>query len=182
MTKNNKLLSIFYHRLLARTMIKKVYVIRVSEGTSIEQAVWRPTGTQVGKNKKKVSKDKRSQCQTKKKTLVQKTKPKAAVDDGANISNATEALPSQVHQSSFSFSLPAQNVPMQPMINEMQTLSVPSSMGTSHPSETPNANQYTHPLNIPHSQSLYHQQQSWPLDLVQAPHLYTQVCKSTRFV
>ncbi|XP_008215233.1 uncharacterized protein LOC100677825 [Nasonia vitripennis] len=153
--------------------IQKISVA-VSEGSGIEQAVWRPTGTQVGKNKKKVAKDKKSRSQTKKKRSPQKAKPKAAVDDDANVNNTTAILPPQVHQPSFSFSLPAQNVPMQPMINEMQSLPVPPSMGTSHPSETPNANHYTHPLNIPHSQSMYHQQQSWPLDLVQAPHLYPQ--------
>lgn len=152
-----------------------------ADGAAIQQAVWRPTGTQLGK--KKTSKDSSKSEKngtTKKKNPSKKIKfLEVYVDDGAlpetlKQNQNTEQQPQQQQEQEFVF--PQQNLPPPPpapQATEMQPSAQPLST-----SQT----EFGNALGLAQqSQSIYQHPglnmvQNWPLDLVQGSHHYPQVC------
>lgn len=130
------------------------------DGSTIQQAVWRPTGTQLGKKKstKDTNKTKRN-VSNKKKLASRKTRAKDVfIGDGA----PAESLKSTaVVQQNFTY--PQENVHQQPN-NEIssQSLQPPQVIFANH-------------LDLAQQPQVYHHQ-NWPLDLVQSNH-YSQVRK-----
>lgn len=151
-----------------------LYCIKISicrnetDGGTIQQAVWRPTGTQLGKKKsgKDANKSKKGGSSPKKKVVPRKIRAKNPhVGDGSS----AETLKQPVVQPNFVF--PQQNVHQQSS-NEIQTPSQPLSSTQVIFASTLDLVQqpqhlYHHPgLNVP---------KNWPLDLVQSSHHYPQV-------
>ncbi|KAM0731248.1 hypothetical protein ACS0PU_002308 [Formica fusca] len=150
-----------------------------ADGAAIQQAVWRPTGTQLGK--KKTSKDSSKSEKngtTKKKNPSKKIKfLEVYVDDGAlpetlKQNQNTEQQPQQQQEQEFVF--PQQNLPPPPpapQATEMQPSAQPLST-----SQT----EFGNALGLAQqSQSIYQHPglnmvQNWPLDLVQGSHHYPQ--------
>ncbi|XP_043263111.1 uncharacterized protein LOC122403576 [Colletes gigas] len=138
-----------------------------TDGAAIQQPVWRPTGTQLGKKKssKDSSKNDKNSSTTKKKNPSWKIRAKDVyVGDGAPIENAKQSN----EQQEFIFS---QQAAPQPQAADMQA---PPQPLPSNQTEFGNALSlvqqaqpvYQHPgLNI---------SQNWPLDLVQGSHHYPQ--------
>ncbi|XP_011499115.1 PREDICTED: uncharacterized protein LOC105363192 [Ceratosolen solmsi marchali] len=154
--------------------------IAVADGAGIQQAVWRPTGTQLGKKKlsKEVATVKTNNSQSKKKVVPRKAKSKQAFNTNVESNDTTQQTEVQ---SSFAFSSPQQSVPAQAQLNEMQPLPPPPPPPLPHPVISTNPSQYSHSLNLlPQSQPIYHHHpglnvsQNWPIDLVQGAHHYTQ--------
>ena len=146
-----------------------------TDGAVIQQAVWRPTGTQLGKKKsgKDANKIKKGGSSPKKKVASRKIKAKDLyVGDGA----PTETLKQPVTQPNFVF--PQQNV-HQPPTNEMQTPSEPLSSTQGIFANTLDLVQQPQPLYHHPGQSV---PQNWPLDLVQSNHHYPQVIKLERLL
>lgn len=138
-----------------------------TDGVTIQQSVWRPTGTQLGKKKssKDSNKNEKNNSTTKKRNPSKKIRAKDVyVGDGAPIESekSDEQREFIYHQQNASES----------QVNEMQSPSQPlqsqtefgSTLGLSQQTQSI----YQHPnLNI---------SQNWPLDLVQGNHHYPQVC------
>ncbi|XP_016920521.2 AF4/FMR2 family member lilli isoform X2 [Apis cerana] len=136
-----------------------------TDGVTIQQPVWRPTGTQLGKKKssKDSNKNEKNTSTTKKRNPSKKIRAKDIyVGDGAPIENekSDEQREFIYHQQNASES----------QVNEMQSSSQPLQSQTefgstlSLPQQTQSI--YQHPsLNI---------SQNWPLDLVQGSHHYPQ--------
>ncbi|XP_046736220.1 AF4/FMR2 family member lilli-like [Diprion similis] len=150
----------------SRKHMQRIPLGSEADSVVIQQSVWRPTGTQLGRKKssKERSKEKKGTTVNKRKTLSRKTKSKDLyIGDGA----PTEALRQPSIQPAFVF--PSQQNVQQPQTNNLQTSSqaiqaspIPFS------SDLTLAQQpvYQHPvLNVA---------QNWPLDLVQGSHHYPQ--------
>ncbi|XP_043787078.1 AF4/FMR2 family member lilli-like isoform X2 [Apis laboriosa] len=136
-----------------------------TDGVTIQQPVWRPTGTQLGKKKssKDSNKNEKNTSTTKKRNPSKKIRAKDIyVGDGAPIENekSDEQREFIYHQQNASES----------QVNEMQSSSQPLQSQTEFGSTLSLSQQtqsiYQHPsLNI---------SQNWPLDLVQGSHHYPQ--------
>ena len=138
-----------------------------ADGTAIQQPVWRPTGTQLGKKKfsKDSSKNDKNSSTTKKKIPPRKIRARDIyVGDGAPLKNVKPS-----NQQEFIY--PQQNA-QQSQASEIQT--TPQQPLSQSQTEFGNALSlaqqtqpiYQHPgLNI---------SQNWPLDLVQGSHHYPQ--------
>ncbi|XP_011253321.1 uncharacterized protein LOC105249501 [Camponotus floridanus] len=148
-----------------------------ADGAAIQQAVWRPTGTQLGKKKtsKDLSKSEKNNT-TKKKNPSKKIKfLEAYVDNGAISETLKQDQNNeQQQQQQQEFVFPQQNLPPPPpapQATEMQTSAQPlptsqtefgNALGLAQQSQSI----YQHPgLNMV---------QNWPLDLVQGSHHYPQ--------
>ena len=139
-----------------------------TDGAAIQQAVWRPTGTQLGKKRtgKDSNKTRKPGSSPKKKVTLRKVKAKDLyVGDGA----PAETLKQPDMQPNFVF--PQQNVHQQSS-NEIET---------SSQTLTPNLVVFASNLDLVQQiQPVYHHTglnvpQNWPLDLVQGCHHYPQV-------
>ncbi|XP_033218640.1 uncharacterized protein LOC117174076 isoform X3 [Belonocnema kinseyi] len=151
----------------SRKHMQRIPLGKETDGGTIQQAVWRPTGTQLGKKRcgKNVNKSKKGGSSPKKKVAPHKIRAKDLhVGDGA----PSETLKQPVVQPSFIF--PQQSVHQQSN-TEIQTPSQPLSSTQVIFASTLDLVQqpqhlYHHPgLNVP---------QNWPLDLVQSSHHYPQ--------
>ncbi|XP_015118735.1 uncharacterized protein LOC107042256 [Diachasma alloeum] len=135
-----------------------------AEGAALQQAVWRPTGTQLGKKKsaKVPARAKPATPKVKKKKPVKKTPAKEA--------RAPEAPEKQLEAPQMAF-----NPPQAVHCSDLAPLAPPiiSPQSQFHPQPVPNPQQMypQHPdLNM---------SQNWPLDLVQAPPNQNQYLQST---
>lgn len=136
-----------------------------TDGVTIQQPVWRPTGTQLGKKKssKDSNKNEKNTSTTKKRNPSKKIRAKDIyVGDGAPIESekSDEQREFIYHQQNASES----------QVNEIQSSSQPLQSQTEFGSTLSLSQQtqsiYQHPsLNI---------SQNWPLDLVQGNHHYPQ--------
>ncbi|XP_076282622.1 uncharacterized protein LOC143210050 [Lasioglossum baleicum] len=135
-------------------------------GTAIQQPVWRPTGTQLGKKKSSKDSSRNDKSGTvKKKSSSRKIRDKDVyIGDVTLIENAKE--PTEPQQFVF-----AQENASQPQANDMQA--------PSHPLP-PSQTEFGNPLSlVQQPQPVYQHSglnisQSWPLDLVQGTHHYPQ--------
>lgn len=154
-----------------------------TDGAAIQQAVWRPTGTQLGK--KKTSKGSSSKSPQKKVTTTKKKNPSKSkvkflevyIDNGAEVlkQNQNTEQQQQQQQQQQEFVFPQQNLPpppSAPQATEMQPSVQPLST---------NQTEFGNALSLAQqSQSIYQHpglnvvQQNWPLDLVQGSHHYPQ--------
>ena len=140
-----------------------------TDGAAIQQPVWRPTGTQLGKKKssKDSSKNDKNPSAGKKKNPSRKIRSKDAyVGDGAPVENVKQSNEQQEYM------FPQQNAPQShDQTNEMKAPSQPVPQSQTEFSNALSLAQqtqsiYQHPdLNI---------SQNWPLDLVQGNHHYPQ--------
>ncbi|XP_017764711.1 PREDICTED: uncharacterized protein LOC108554080 isoform X2 [Eufriesea mexicana] len=137
-----------------------------TDGVAIQQPVWRPTGTQLGKKKssKDPNKNEKNVNIVKKKSPLKKIKAKDVyVGDGAPVEN----IKSSNEQQEFIY--PQQNA-SQSQVNEIQT---PPKLFALQP-------EFGNTLNLAQqTQSIYQHpalniSQNWPLDLVQGSHHYPQ--------
>ncbi|XP_014473665.1 PREDICTED: mediator of RNA polymerase II transcription subunit 15-like isoform X2 [Dinoponera quadriceps] len=150
-----------------------------ADGAAIQQAVWRPTGTQLGKKKtpKDSNKPEKNGGTTKKKNPPKKIRARDLyVDDGApadSLKSNQVAEQQQQQQQQQGFVFPQQNLPPPPPAPQAEMQPPTQPLPTSQ-TEFGNAlslaqqpqPMYQHPgLNIV---------QNWPLDLVQGSHHYPQ--------
>lgn len=162
-----------------------------TDGVKLEEAVWRPTGTQSSKKKitKETTKVKTKKIQTTKKKVLKKNQSEQSFNETEPAINASENIV-QEHEVqpnfSFSSSLQHEQPQPQPHINEMPPISLPLSQ-SSHPMINCNQNEYIHSLNlIPQNQPTYHHHpglnisQNWSVDLGHSSH-YIQVSKIMSF-
>ncbi|KAK0090894.1 hypothetical protein PV325_000060 [Microctonus aethiopoides] len=155
-----------------------------ADGAAIQQAVWRPTGTQLGKkkNQKGGNKSKKSGAVLKKKVSTRKAKSKNVYeDDGAPQETSKQQqdelpqnqtfafqqnIPEQQsqtqHHQSQNVELQTQHQPAQSLIDDQPEYN--NSLGLSLPG---------HPMYPQHPHSAINLRQSWPLDLVQNSHHYS---------
>lgn len=139
-----------------------------TDGVAIQQPVWRPTGTQLGKKKssRDPNKNEKNASITKKRNPLRKIRAKDVyVGDGA----PTESVKSSNEQQAFVYQ---QQSASQAQINEIQappqSLHPQTDFGNTLSLTQETQPIYQHPgLNI---------SQNWPLDLVQGSHHYPQVC------
>ncbi|RLU21285.1 hypothetical protein DMN91_005658 [Ooceraea biroi] len=157
-----------------------------ADGAAIQQAVWRPTGTQLGKKKmsKDLGKSERNGARAKKKSSPRKTRSrKPYIDDDALSESlnkqpiqSTEQLQQQQQQQQQhqEFVFPRQNLPPPPSAPQATEMQPSAQSLSASQTEFSNAlslvqqpqSMYQHPgLNIV---------QNWPLDLVQGSHHYPQ--------
>ncbi|XP_053979754.1 uncharacterized protein LOC128876937 isoform X1 [Hylaeus volcanicus] len=144
-----------------------------TDGVAIQQPVWRPTGTQLGKKKssKDSSKNDKNTGTTKKKNPSWKIRAKDVyVGDGAPVENAKQPT----EQQEFIFS--QQNAP-QPQATEMQS---PSQPLPSNQTEFGNALSLVHQDQPVYQHPGLNISQNWPLDLVQGSHHYPQQLQELR--
>lgn len=136
-----------------------------ADGAAIQQAVWRPTGTQLGKKKAKDSntKTEKNGAAAKKKNYSKKVKFRETyVDDGAPSESQKQSQSMEQQQQEFVF--PQQNLPLAPSA-----------------SQTTEIQEFGNALSlVQQSQPIYQHSelnivQNWPLDLVQGSHHYPQV-------
>lgn len=139
-----------------------------TDGATIQQAVWRPTGTQLGKKKSNKDSAKNDKVTPKKKNPPRKVRARDIyVGDGAPVENLKQTN----EQQDFGFA--QQNIP-QEQTNDIQntTQTLPDNQTEFNGGLTMNQQpqpMYQHPsMNIT--------QNNWPLDLVQGSHHYPQVC------
>ncbi|KMQ93803.1 af4 fmr2 family member 4-like protein [Lasius niger] len=149
-----------------------------ADGAAIQQAVWRPTGTQLGKKKtsKSSNKSEKNGTTVKKKNPSKKVRSREVyVDDGAMSETPRQNQNTeQQQQQQQEFVFPQQNLPPPPpapQATEMQPSAQPLST-----SQT----EFGNALSLAQqSQSIYQHPglnmvQNWPLDLVQGSHHYPQ--------
>ncbi|XP_048265278.1 uncharacterized protein LOC100649967 isoform X1 [Bombus terrestris] len=137
-----------------------------TDGVAIQQPVWRPTGTQLGKKKssRDPNKNEKNASITKKKNPLRKIRAKDVyVGDGA----PTESVKSSNEQQAFIYQ---QQSASQAQVNEIQappqSLHPQTDFGNTLSLTQETQPIYQHPgLNI---------SQNWPLDLVQGSHHYPQ--------
>ncbi|XP_003706915.2 uncharacterized protein LOC100876218 [Megachile rotundata] len=138
-----------------------------TDGTAIQQPVWRPTGTQLGKKKssKDSNKNDKNTCNVKKKNPPRKIRAKDIyVGDGAPLENVKPP-----NEQEFMYS---QQNAQQSRANEIQA--------TSQQSLSQNQTQFGNALSLAQqTQPIYQHpdlniSQNWPLDLVQGSHHYPQ--------
>nr|XP_033331449.1 uncharacterized protein LOC117223331 [Megalopta genalis] len=135
-------------------------------GTAIQQPVWRPTGTQLGKKKSSIDcskNDSSKNCTVKKKSSPRKIRGKDVyVEDVTLLENIKDSNEQQ------QFVFPQENAP-QPQANDIKASYQP----LPH-SQT----EYGNPLSLVQQPQPVYQHpglnisQSWPLDLVQGTHHY----------
>lgn len=161
------------------------YFFSQTDGIKIEETVWRPTGTRLGK--KKLTKEiaiPKIKPLTKKKKTSDKNKPKQTSDNSEVLPNinSNELQQHELQQPNFSFSSSHQTDQphTQSNISEMSPISLPLPQ-PNHPMINCNQNEYVHSLNLmPQNQPTYYHHpglnisQNWSLDLVQNSH-YTPV-------
>ncbi|XP_076172725.1 uncharacterized protein LOC143149331 isoform X2 [Ptiloglossa arizonensis] len=138
-----------------------------TDGAAIQQPVWRPTGTQLGKKKssKDTSKNDKNTSTTKKKNPSWKIRAKDVyVGDGAPLENAKQSN----EQQEFIFS--QQNAP-QSQTTDMQA---PSQPLPSNQTEFGNALSLVQQAQPVYQYPGLNISQNWPLDLVQGSHHYPQ--------
>lgn len=158
----DSILNIFCHS-------TELFVHSDTDGAAIQQPVWRPTGTQLGKKKssKDTSKNDKNTSTTKKKNPSWKIRAKDVyVGDGAPLENAKQSN----EQQEFIFS--QQNAP-QSQTTDMQA---PSQPLPSNQTEFGNALSLVQQAQPVYQYPGLNISQNWPLDLVQGSHHYPQVC------
>jgi len=162
-----------------------IYFSSDADGAAIQQAVWRPTGTQLGKKKtpKDSNKSERSNATVKKKNPSKKVKSREVyADDGAQSEslkqdqNTEQQQQQQQQQQEQGFVFPQQNLPplpSAPQVIEMQVSTQPISTSQT---EFGNALSLVQQPHLIYQHPGLNMVQNWPLDLVQGSHHYPQVC------
>lgn len=152
-----------------------------ADGAAIQQAVWRPTGTQLGKKKtsKDSSKSEKSNVMVKKKNPSKKARSREVyTNDGApseslkQNQNSDQQQQQQQQQQEFVFS--QQNLPplsSGPQVTEIQPSTQPISTTQT---EFGNALSLVHQPQPIYQHPGLNMVQNWPLDLVQGSHHYPQ--------
>ncbi|XP_035736694.1 mediator of RNA polymerase II transcription subunit 15-like [Vespa mandarinia] len=150
----------------SRKYMQRIPLGNDTDGAAIQQAVWRPTGTQLGKKKSNKDTNKNDKTIPKKKNPPRKVRARDIyVGDGAPVDNLKQSN----EQQEFGFA--QQNIP-QEQTNEIQnaTQALPDNQTEFNSGLTMNQQpqpMYQHPsMNIA--------QNNWPLDLVQGSHHYPQ--------
>ncbi|KAK2578581.1 hypothetical protein KPH14_012014 [Odynerus spinipes] len=149
----------------SRKYMQRIPLGSDTDGASVQQAVWRPTGTQLGKKKSNKDSTKSDKGTPKKKNPPRKVRARDIyVGDGAPVENLKQSSEPQ------DFAFAQQNIP-QEQTNEIQSTPQALSAGQTEFNNGLTLNQpqpmYQHPgMNIA--------QNNWPLDLVQGSHHYPQ--------
>ncbi|XP_066603286.1 uncharacterized protein [Prorops nasuta] len=153
----------------SRKYMQRIPLGSEMDGAAIQQAVWRPTGTQLGKKKssKDPNKTEKNNSSYRKKTPTKKVKTKDVYTE--DVVPATETAKQSNVDSSFSFSQQAitqsQNSELQ--VSVQQTLPL-------------NQTEFCNTLSLAQQHQPIYQHtelnitQSWPLDLVQSSQHYHQ--------
>lgn len=149
-----------------------------ADGAAIQQAVWRPTGTQLGKKKssKDSNRSEKNGTMAKKRNPAKKVKPREAyIDDSAPPENQKQNIEQQQQQQQ-GFVFPQQNLPPPPpgpQATEMQPSAQPLSTSQTEFGNALSLAQQPQPIYQHPGLTIV---QNWPLDLVQGSHHYPQVC------
>ncbi|XP_014605685.1 PREDICTED: actin cytoskeleton-regulatory complex protein PAN1-like [Polistes canadensis] len=155
----------------SRKYMQRIPLGNDADGAAIQQAVWRPTGTQLGKKKSNKDSTKNDKSIQKKKNPPRKVRARDIyVGDGAPVENLKQPTEQQQQQQQ-GFGFVQQNIP-QEQTNEIQNTAqaLPDNQTEFNNGLTMSQQpqpMYQHPsMNIA--------QNNWPLDLVQGSHHYPQ--------